>query len=64
MTAEDLARFADALDAASTDCSEPLWEHQQWIDLIAMLREASTGDLQDASWRMPRIDHEWAAHRG
>jgi hypothetical protein len=59
--ADELARFADALEAASPSCSEPLWEHQRWVFKVSMLREASTRDLQEPGWGMPRIPHEWAA---
>ncbi len=61
VTAEELRRFAEALDHASPDCTDPAWHHERWVDLVTMIRDASTCDLQGSSWPTPPIDHEWAA---
>lgn len=61
LSAEDLARFEEAMVEASPACGDPAWGHARWIELVEMLRGASTVDLQESGWEMPPV-HKWWAY--
>lgn len=60
ITAEELTRFQEVLEVASPWAEEVGPIHQRWLDLVSMLRDANTDDLQTPSWRVPRVLHRWA----
>jgi hypothetical protein len=60
--AADLERFLQVLRQSSPCCRVGSWRHQDWLTVIEMLRHASTEDLQDPSWRVPRVRSQWAVN--
>src|SRR5262249_31192577 len=58
---DDLRRFNLVLRDATAFCDKPSWQHSRWQELTSMLLDASTVDLQDAGWRIPAVNPQWAA---
>lgn len=60
IASHDLDRFLDVLRHVGPRCDKPAWKHQRWLNLVSMLRDASTVDLQADDWRMPYTHAQWA----